>query len=104
MMGNDTIRALTMPKFGLTMKEGKIAKWSVAEGGTLSKGDEVADIETDKITNALEAPVAGLLRRQVVGQDTTLPVGALIGVIADKDVPDDKIDAFISEFKPEQLS
>ena len=101
---SDNIRALTMPKFGLTMKEGKVAKWSASVGDSLVRGDEVADIETDKITNALEAPVKGLLRRQVVEEGTTLPVGALIGVIADGDVPDDKIDAFVAEFEPEQMS
>ena len=101
---SEKIRALTMPKYGLTMKEGKIAKWSVSVGDSLSKGDEVADIETDKITNALEAPVAGQLRRQVAQEGTTLPVGALIGVIAAGDIPDDKIDAFVSGFEPEEMS
>lgn len=103
-MTKDGIRALTMPKFGLTMKEGKVAKWSVSEGDSLSKGDEIADIETDKITNAMEAPVAGLLRRKVAEEGTTLPVGELIGVIADEDVPDDDIEEFISGFEPEQMS
>lgn len=101
---SDKIHALTMPKYGLTMKEGKVAKWSVSVGDSLSKGDEVADIETDKITNALEAPVAGQLRRQVAEEGITLPVGALIGVIADGEVPDDKIAAFVSDFKPEEMS
>ncbi|GGO50354.1 Biotin-requiring enzyme [Roseovarius pacificus] len=103
-MAGDMIRALTMPKFGLTMKEGKVAKWSVAEGDRLSKGDEVADIETDKITNALEAPVGGVLRRKVAEEGATLPVGELIGVMADEDVPDDEVEAFISGFEPEQMS
>ena len=101
---SDNIRALTMPKYGLTMKEGKIAKWSASVGDSLTRGDEVADIETDKITNALEAPVAGFLRRQVAEEGTTLPVGALIGVIAGEEVPDDKIDAFVLEFEPEEMS
>lgn len=101
---SDKIHALTMPKYGLTMKEGKVAKWSASVGDSLTKGDEVADIETDKITNALEAPVAGQLRRLVAEEGITLPVGALIGVIAEGDVPDDKIDAFVSEFEPEEMS
>lgn len=103
-MPTDGIRALTMPKFGLTMKEGKVVKWSAAEGDVLARGDEVADIETDKITNALEAPVAGVLRRQVAAEGTTLPVGALIGVMASADVADAQIEAFVSDFKPQSMA
>ncbi len=103
-MPTDGIRALTMPKFGLTMKEGKVVRWAVAEGDTLARGDEVVDIETDKITNALEAPLAGVLRRQVAPEGTTLPVGALIGVMAPAAVADAQIEAFISAFKPEAMA
>lgn len=102
-MTGNKIRALTMPKFGLTMKEGKVVKWSVSEGDTLSKRDEVVEIETDKITNTLEAPSAGVFRRKVAEEGMTLLVGALIGVMAPEDVSDDQIDIFVSNFKPEQM-
>ncbi|MFA5521950.1 MAG: biotin/lipoyl-containing protein [Castellaniella sp.] len=99
-MPTDPIRALTMPKFGLTMREGTVATWRVAQGDSLLRGDELADIETDKITNVLEAPVDGVLRRQVAPEGTTLPVGALIGVMAPGDVSEDAIEAFIAAFQP----
>ena len=103
-MSSETIRALTMPKFGLTMREGTLAKWSVSEGTLLARGDEVATIETDKITNALEASASGVLRRKVADEGVTLPVGALLGVMAPANVPDGEIDAFVSGFEPQRMA
>ena len=40
-----------MPKWGLTMKTGKIARWLVAEGASLEAGQPLLEVETDKITN-----------------------------------------------------
>ena len=95
------IRAITMPKWGLAMEEGMVAVWHVNEGGAVKSGDEVLDIETSKITNAYESTETGVLRRQVVPEGETVPVGALLGVIADADVADVDIDAFVTEFQAE---
>jgi len=54
-----------MPKWGLSMKTGKVIEWFVAEGDTIVKGDDLADIETEKIAGTLESPREGLLRRIV---------------------------------------
>ncbi|AOX16557.1 acetoin dehydrogenase dihydrolipoyllysine-residue acetyltransferase subunit [Kozakia baliensis] len=97
----DTITPLTMPKFGLAMTEGKIASWNVQPGDTVDTGEEIVDIETTKITNGYESPIAGILRRQVAPEGETLPVGALIGVLADKETNDTDIDAFIAKFQSE---
>jgi pyruvate dehydrogenase E2 component (dihydrolipoamide acetyltransferase) len=96
------IHAITMPKLGLTMKEGAVAAWHVALGGEVKDGAPVAEIETEKITSACEAPAAGVLRRQLVAKGETVPVGALIGVVAPADASDAAIDAFIASFKPQE--
>ena len=89
------ITPITMPKFGLAMTEGKIVSWAKQEGSEVAVGEELADIETTKITNAYASPVKGVLRRRVVAEQDELPVGALIAVVADASVPDSEIDAFI---------
>jgi pyruvate dehydrogenase E2 component (dihydrolipoamide acetyltransferase) len=93
-----TIEALTVPKWGLSMEEGTIGQWLINEGDTFSKGDELVEIETSKIVNVLEAPADGTLRRKVVQDGATLPVGALLGIAADPSVADAEIDAFIASF------
>lgn len=59
------ITPLVMPKWGLEMREGTLAGWLVDEGTRLEVGTPVLDVETDKISNAVEAPDPGLLRRKV---------------------------------------
>ncbi|MCG8692951.1 MAG: acetoin dehydrogenase dihydrolipoyllysine-residue acetyltransferase subunit [Minwuiales bacterium] len=95
----EAIQAVTMPKWGLAMTEGMVAAWHVEEGSEIAAGDEILDIETTKITNAFEAPAAGVLRRQVVAEGETVPVGALLAVVAGADLSDADIDAFIADFE-----
>ncbi len=90
------LRALVMPKMGLAMTEGMVAAWRKAPGEPVAAGEEVADIETSKITAGYESPAAGSLRRQVVKPGVMVPVGTLIGVIADGTADDAEIDAFIA--------
>ncbi|MGI9414266.1 MAG: acetoin dehydrogenase dihydrolipoyllysine-residue acetyltransferase subunit, partial [Hyphomicrobiales bacterium] len=80
------------------MTEGTVVEWSVAEGDPVTPGQEILEIETTKLANVFEAPTGGTLRRRVAGDGETLPVGALLAVIADDDVEDDEIDAFVSGF------
>ena len=99
--GAGAITPITMPKFGLAMTEGKVASWIKPEGAAISPGDEIADIETSKITNAYESPAQGVLRRHVASVQEDLPVGALIAVVADPGVPDGEIDSFVERFQAE---
>jgi len=68
-----------------TMEEGRLAKWLKAEGDTIANGDVLAEVETDKAIMELVARGAGVLRKRLIGDDTTAPVGQLIGVIAGAD-------------------
>jgi pyruvate dehydrogenase E2 component (dihydrolipoamide acetyltransferase) len=96
---SDRIDKLGMPKWGLSMTEGTVLAWLVEEGAEVGAGDEVAEVETEKINGVVESPVAGVLRRRVAAAGDVIPVGGLLGVIADADVPDADIDAFVEEFQ-----
>lgn len=86
--------AVTVPKWGFSMEEGTIVAWRVAEGSAVSKGDELVDIETTKITNSVEAQQSGTLLRIVAEPGQTLPCGQLIAVIGDGAANDAEIAAF----------
>ena len=87
-----------MPKWGMTIREGTVVEWLVEEGAQIATGDEIVEIETTKITNIFESTAAGVLRRQVAAVGETVPVGDLLGVLADAGVPEAEIDAFVEEF------
>ena len=93
-----TITPIVMPKWGLSMKEGTVTRWLVAEGDEIAVGNEIVEIETEKIASALEATDRGLLRRLVAEEGDLLPVKALLGVLVEGEVSDAEIDAFVEGF------
>jgi pyruvate dehydrogenase E2 component (dihydrolipoyllysine-residue acetyltransferase) len=68
-----------------TMEEGQVVRWLKAEGDTVASGDILAEIETDKATMELVARGDGILRKILLGDGGTAPVGDVIGVIAEAD-------------------
>ncbi|MCU1727845.1 2-oxo acid dehydrogenase subunit E2 [Pseudomonas sp. 7P_10.2_Bac1] len=91
------IKIIEVPKWGLSMEEGTLNNWLIEEGDTFKQHQELCDIETSKISNVLEAPFDGVLRRKVAQPGQTLPVGGLLGIVADASVSDAEIDAFIAQ-------
>ncbi|MHB8833948.1 MAG: dihydrolipoamide acetyltransferase family protein [Desulfobacteria bacterium] len=72
-----------MPSLGFDMTEGQLARWLKNEGDPVGKGQAIAEIETEKATVEIEAAVSGILARIIVHAGETVPVGTLIGVIAE---------------------
>ncbi len=98
------LKAFTMPKWGIEMSEGTIAEWMVGEGAPFSRGTMLTLIETDKITNEVEAEAEGCFVRLVAEAGETHPVGALLAVLGDPGTDAAEIDAFVGSFKAADAS
>ena len=76
---------ILMPALSPTMEEGKLAKWLKAEGDTVSAGDVIAEIETDKATMEVEAVDEGIVGKIVVPAGTAgAKVNELIAVLLEE--------------------
>jgi pyruvate dehydrogenase E2 component (dihydrolipoyllysine-residue acetyltransferase) len=77
---------ITMPALSPTMEEGNLAKWLVKEGDTISSGDVIAEIETDKATMEVEAVDEGTVAKILVAEGTEgVKVNAVIAILAGED-------------------
>ncbi len=80
---------ITMPKLGFDMAEGTLVRWLKAEGEAVTKGEILAEIETDKATVEVESTHSGVVRRLLVEAGAVVPVGTPIAVIG---APDESIE------------
>lgn len=72
-----------MPQLGETVAEGKITKWFKSAGDAIRPGDNLFEIETDKVSMEVPSTTAGVLAEIRVGEGEVAPVGAIVAVIAD---------------------
>jgi pyruvate dehydrogenase E2 component (dihydrolipoyllysine-residue acetyltransferase) len=77
------ITKVMMPKLSDAMETGKVIQWLKKEGEPVKGGDVIAEIETDKANVEIEAFGSGVLRKILVEPGGQVPVGELIGIIAD---------------------
>ncbi len=99
------LKPFTMPKWGIEMAEGTIAEWMVAENAPFSRGTVLTLIETDKITNEVEAEADGRFVRILARAGETYPVGALLAVLSDGgEASAAEIDAVIAGFTASDTS
>jgi len=71
-----------LPKWGLTMEDAIVAVWHVAEGDTITAGQVIAEVETEKVETELEAPCDGVVARILVDEDVEVDVGTVLAIIA----------------------
>lgn len=83
-----------MPKLSPTMEEGQISRWLKKEGDKVSMGEPLAEIDTDKATMEMQALGNGVLRKILIGEGQSAPLGQLIAVIGE---PDEDIASLLAE-------
>jgi pyruvate dehydrogenase E2 component (dihydrolipoamide acetyltransferase) len=80
---------IIMPKLGFDMAEGTLLRWLRSEGEQVTKGDVIAEIETDKATVEVESNFSGVVRKRFVDEGDIVPIGSPIAVVGEAD---EKID------------
>lgn len=83
-----------MPKLSPTMEEGQISRWLKKEGDKVSMGEPLAEIDTDKATMEMQALANGVLRKILISEGQSAPLGQTIAVIGE---PNEDIASLLSE-------
>ncbi|MGZ3622276.1 MAG: dihydrolipoamide acetyltransferase family protein [Ktedonobacteraceae bacterium] len=81
------MKTVEMPKMGDTMEEGKILRWIKQEGDQVKRGESLAEVETDKVNIEIESFASGVLRKILVAEGESAPIGAGIALIGAPDEP-----------------
>jgi len=81
-----------MPKLSPTMEEGQLSRWLKKEGDKVSMGEPLAEIDTDKATMEMQALANGVLRKIIINEGESAPLGQIIAIIGE---PDEDISAML---------
>lgn len=73
---------VTMPQLGLTMSKGLITEWKKHEGDAVKRGDPLFSVENDKAVIDVDSQADGILAKILVAEMVTVPVGAVVAMIA----------------------
>jgi pyruvate dehydrogenase E2 component (dihydrolipoamide acetyltransferase) len=76
---------VVMPKLSPTMEEGQLSRWLKKEGDKVSMGEPLAEIDTDKATMEMQALTNGVLRKIIINEGESAPLGQLIAIIGEPD-------------------
>ena len=76
---------VVMPKLSPTMEEGQLSRWLKKEGDKVSMGEPLAEIDTDKATMEMQALANGVLRKILIGEGESAPLGQAIAIIGEAD-------------------
>ena len=74
-------KELTMPKLRPEMKDGVLCAWLKEEGDTVTAGEPVFEIETDKVVNQIEATQSGILKKQLFEEGDTVNVDTPVAIL-----------------------
>ena len=85
--------SIHLPKVGMTMEEGTLTKWVVADGATVKRGDVIFEMETEKVQMEIEAEADGALKH-LVAEGSVLHPGEVVGalLVAGEEVPQALLD------------
>jgi pyruvate dehydrogenase E2 component (dihydrolipoamide acetyltransferase) len=98
------VTKVVMPKLGLVMKEGLVVLWYKEEGEEVEKGEELLEIESDKVTTIIESPGAGIVRKIIANEGEVIPCGKAIALIADADEEIADLDRIIADTRSVALA
>lgn len=83
-----------MPKLSPTMEEGQLSRWLKKEGDKVSMGEPLAEIDTDKATMEMQALANGVLRKILINEGESAPLGQIIAIIGE---PDEDISELVNK-------
>ena len=100
------VNALAMPKLGLTMKEGRIVEWLKKEGDRVEKGEEIVEIETEKVSYKVPATDSGILLKILAEPKSSIACGETIAFIGEPNerIPEAPVEIAAAPAKPSEIA